>query len=272
MRANETQAFFIDSYITKNVNSLLNTDDPSFGRYMMLFNAISEDIVLKSSHSTGGKSSQTSMFRFERYNDFDAIELSRYTLKGPTGLNGGKQKTNMRYRDIYPSHLGRYDPNVCSSSDPGLTGYLCANVKFDKNGYFDSENNEPNAYDSAIDKIVDKHSEDGYVESRKDLLQLELSRNEEGFIVLKRKKSQEEMTAEFNKDPWEYGLYWLDGELHLMPKMNTTRDAKGFMTLKTKIPERRRFKSEEDELERDADGFVKLTRLVSRDKSKLKKK
>lgn len=265
MRANETQAFFIDSYITKNVNSLLNTDDPSFERYMRLFNAISEDIVLKSSHSVGGKSPQTSMFRFERYNDFDAIELSRYTLKGPTGLNGGKKKTNLKYRDIYPSHLGRYDPNVCSSSDPGLTGYLCANVQFDKNGYFDPEKSEPNNYDSVIDELIDRKCEDDYVEKRHEILETELSRGEDGFIKLKKRLTQEEYTAEFNKTPWAYGLYWENGELHLMPKQDSPRDAKGFIILKPRVPSKRRG---DDEQERDKDGFIVLKRIILRDRSK----
>lgn len=267
MRANETQAFFIDSYITKNVNSLLNTDDPSFERYMRLFNAISEDIVLKSSHSVGGKSSQTSMFRYERYNDFDAIELCRYTLKGPTGLNGGKKKTNMKYRDIYPSHLGRYDPNVCSSSDPGLTGYLCANVKFDENGYFDPDKSEPNNYDKVIDRVIDRCSEPGYLEMRRDIIKSELSRGDDGFIQLTRKRTQEEWTAEFNKNPWAHGLYWRDGELRLIPKQNHMRDTKGFILLKTKVPDRRR---NDEDMERDENGFIKLKRIIPKDKVKLK--
>lgn len=266
MRANETQAFFIDSYITKNVNSLLNTDDPSFERYMRLFNAISEDIVLRSSHSVGGKSSQTSMFRFERYNDFDAIELCRYTLKGPTGLNGGKKKTNMKYRDIYPSHLGRYDLNVCSSSDPGLTGYLCANVQFDENGYFDHDKSEPNGYDGIIDSLIDRRCEEGYIEKRNEIRKTELSRGEDGFIHLKKRLTQEEYTAEFNKTPWAYGLYWRNGELRLIPKQDSLRDAKGFIILKPKTPDKRR--RTDDDLERDKDGFIVLKRIISKEKTK----
>lgn len=269
MRANETQAFFIDTYITKNVNSLLNTDNPSFERYMRLFNSISEDTVFKASHSVG-KSSQSSMYRFERYNDFDAIELSRYTLKGPTGLNGGKKKTSMRYRDIYPSHLGRYDPNVCSSSDPGMTGYLCANVQFDENGYFDSEKSEPNNYDKMIDKAVDKIAEDNYIQSRRDIIELERSRDEDGFIVLKKKLNQQELQEEFNKYPWQYGLYVEDGALRIMPKqVGTQRDPKGFMILKPKTPEQ---KKDTEELPRDEDGFIILRRTIVKQPTTKKKK
>lgn len=270
LRANETQAFFLDTYITKNVNSLLNTDNPSMERYMRLFNSISEDIVFRSSHSVAGKSSQSSMFRFERYNDFDAIELSRYTLKGPTGLNGGKKKTSMRYRDIYPSHLGRYDPNVCSSSDPGLTGYLCANVQFDSNGYFDADKSEPNVYDKMILDAVDKIAEDNYVQSRKDIVETECSRGDDGFIQLRKKLTSQELQAEFNKYPWQYGLYAMDDGLHLIPKqVGTQRDPKGFMILKPRTPEQRK---DVEELPRDEDGFIILRRTVIKPPATKKKK
>lgn len=270
LRANETQAFFLDTYITKNVNSLLNTDNPSMERYMRLFNSISEDIVFRSSHSVAGKSSQSSMFRFERYNDFDAIELSRYTLKGPTGLNGGKKKTSMRYRDIYPSHLGRYDPNVCSSSDPGLTGYLCANVQFDNNGYFDADKSEPNVYDKMILGAVDKIAEDNYVQSRKDIVETECSRGDDGFIQLRKKLTSQELQAEFNKYPWQYGLYAMDDGLHLIPKqVGTQRDPKGFMILKPRTPEQRK---DVEELPRDEDGFIILHRTVIKPPATKKKK
>lgn len=270
LRANETQAFFLDTYITKNVNSLLNTDNPSMERYMRLFNSISEDIVFRSSHSVAGKSSQSSMFRFERYNDFDAIELSRYTLKGPTGLNGGKKKTSMRYRDIYPSHLGRYDPNVCSSSDPGLTGYLCANVQFDNNGYFDADKSEPNVYDKMILGAVDKIAEDNYVQSRKDIVETECSRGDDGFIQLRKKLTPQELQAEFNKYPWQYGLYAMDDGLHLIPKqVGTQRDPKGFMILKPRTPEQRK---DVEELPRDEDGFIILRRTVIKPPATKKKK
>lgn len=260
MRANEIQAYFFDSYITKNVNSLLNTDNPSFERYMRLFNAINEDTIFKASHATGSKSSSTSMFRYERYNDFDAIELARYTLKGPTGLNGGKKKTNIRYRDIYPSHLGRYDVNVCSSSDQGLTGYLCANVKFDKNGYFDPDNGEPNVYDPVIDEIMDRKAEPGYVQSRKDIIKTELSRGADGFIQLHRHKSQCEITRDMREDPWSFGLYWVGDELRIRPKQEGY-DQKGFIHM---IPKTAAKRPVEDDMERDKDGFIVLRKSISK--------
>src|SRR5699024_5370574 len=42
MRVNETQAYFFDNYITRNVYSLLNTDNPPFEKYVRLLNSINE--------------------------------------------------------------------------------------------------------------------------------------------------------------------------------------------------------------------------------------
>lgn len=259
MRANETQAYFFDSYITRNVYSLLNTDNPPFEKYVRLLNSINEFTLIRSTHGGGGKTTPTSMFRYERYNDFDAIELSRFTLKGPTGLNGGKKKTSLRYRDIYPSHLGRYDLNVCSSSDPGLTGYLTSNVQFDENGYFDTENSEPDDYDKVIDVLMDRKSEPDYCEKRKEYIRTQLSRDKDGFIVLQKKRTQEEWTKEFAKNPWAHGLYWQDNELRLMPKFENV-DAKGFVQLVKKTPGRRN----DDDMERDSEGFIILKRSMTK--------
>lgn len=257
MRANETQAYFFDSYITRNVYSLLNTDNPPFEKYLKLLNSISEFTLIRS--SSGGKSKATSMYRYERFNDFDAIELSRYTLKGPTGLNGGKKKTSIRYRDIYPSQIGRYDLNVCSSSDPGLTGYLTANVQFDKNGYFDTDSSEPDEYDTVIDVLIEKRCVPGYHEQRMDYIQIQLSRDSNGFMTLRRKRTTAEWNAEFNRDPWSYGLYPAADGLHLIHKQE--RDQKGFISLIKHTPTKRDKRAEEENFERDEDGFIVLKKI-----------
>lgn len=259
MRINEIQAFYFDQYVAQNVYSVLNTDNPPFSKYIKLLNAINEKTLMQASTSGGAKkggqkSSSTSMFRYERYNDFDAIDLVRYTLKGPTGLNGGKKKTNINYRDIYPSHIGRYDLNVCSSSDPGLTGYLCANLKFDPAGHFGDEINEPDVYDSTIMKQLEKRQEKGYRKNRDDYLEIQLARDEDGFFRLKRKIPQWQMTHEFAKNPWKYGLFWYDGGLRLMSNLDGF-DQKGFLHLQKKSPSQR---TKDKDYKRDENGFIIL--------------
>ena len=118
-----------------------------------------------------------------------------------------------------------------------------------------------------IDRVIDRCSEPGYLEMRRDIIKSELSRGDDGFIQLTRKRTQEEWTAEFNKNPWAHGLYWRDGELRLIPKQNHMRDTKGFILLKTKVPDRRR---NDEDMERDENGFIKLKRIIPKDKVKLK--
>ena len=268
MRVNEIQAYYFDSYIARNVYSLLNTDNPPFQKYLRLLNSINEFTLIKAATSTpkgkgGNKASITSMYRYERYNDFDAIDLTRYTLKGPTGLNGGKKKTSMQYRDIYPSHIGRYDLNVCSSSDPGLTGYLCANCQFDENGHFSSDNNEPDEYDNKIDKILDKVAEKNYAKNRAEYVATQLSRDSDGFLHLQRRIPAHEMTFEFIQNPWKYGLYWEDNALRLKSRLEY--DAKGFLHLQKKSPSQRRA---ERDYQRDDNGFI----ILKKKENKLTKK
>ena len=87
IRANECIAYYFDAYVTRNVNSLLNSDSAPIERYEKLLNSINEYTLFKAIRSN--KANPYSLFRYEAYNDFDAINISRYTLKGISGLNGG---------------------------------------------------------------------------------------------------------------------------------------------------------------------------------------
>lgn len=266
VRANETLAYFFDKHISKNVYSLLNTDDPPIEKYIRLLNSINEFTLLKGAHG-GDKSGPTSMFWYERYNDFDAIEISRFTLKGPTGLNGGKKGISTPYRDIYPSHIGRYDLNVCSSSDPGLTGFLCANVQLGPTGYFDPTDTEPDNYDPIIDTILDRFADPVYVQVRKDYIDTQLSRDEEGYINLRKRMTVTEMQHEFVTKPEKYGMYRTNEGLKLIPRMDAV-DQKGF-----KILVKKRAQKIDPHKDRDADGFMVLRRVVTKlDRVKPKKK
>lgn len=263
VRSNEVLAYFFDNYITRNVYSLLNTDNPPFEKYIRTLNSINENTLIRATQS-GGKSSPTSMFRYERYNDFDAIELARYTLKGPTGLNGGKHKTSLRYRDIYVSQYGRYDLDVCSSSDPGLTGYLTSNVKLDKNGYFDSTMTEPDEYDPVIDQITAKYGDDEYTKKRLNYIRFQLNRGKDGYVHLSRKKTRDEIVAIFWEDPDKYGMYRSGEYLKLKPKI-TNRDPKGYIILTPKTD------GGMGKYQRDKDGYIHLHRVTTKMDAKNKK-
>lgn len=264
VRANETLAFFFDKHVSKNVYSLLNTDNPPFDKYMRLLNSINEYTLLKGAHG-GGKTSPGSMFRDERYNDFDAIERSRYTLKGPTGLNGGKKGINWRYRDIYPSHMGRYDINVCSSSDPGLTGYLCANAQLDKNGYFDSRDAEPDNYDPVIGIVLSRFADPDYKRKRDDYIDRRTHADTDGFVVLRKRKTSKQIQDAMIHTPNKIGLYRFkdsDGSFarKLTPKMERGPD--GFIQLR----DRRKVRGGAFVIDdnRDAEGFYVLKKSVTK--------
>lgn len=266
VRANEVLAYYFDYYITRNVYSLLNTDNPPFDKYLKLLNSINEFTLIRSTQSSD-KSSPSSMFRYEQFNDADFIDISRYTLKGPTGLNGGKQEISLKYRNIYPSQYGRYDLNVCSSSDPGLTGYLTANVKLDRNGYFDSTNNEPDSYESSIDAIIEQYGSEEYAKARHSYNMMELSRDANNFIRLTKKLKGEALWQAMREDPYQYGLYWSDGFLKLIPKME--RNQKGFIVLTKKTPSKKPVgKSDKNQVHRDPDGFIRLHRVVTKMEAK----
>ena len=250
IRGNECIAYFFDAYITRNVYSLLNANNVPFDRYEKLLNAINETSLLKSGRSGSAKGSAHSIYRYENYNDFSAINASRHSLKGPNGLNGGKNGVSIKYKDIYPSHLGRYDLNVCSASAPGLTGYLAANCKLDENGYFDAENSEPDNYEMTLDPVLMATAEAGYQRSRLDMLRDEKTKDEDGFLVLKRQLTPEELNKEFNEHPEKHGLYRCGDELHLLHKHELV-DAKGFPLLIRK-------NSRDDRHVRDSEGFIIL--------------
>jgi len=257
VRANETIAYYFDKHISRNVYSLLNTDDAPIEKYIRLLNSINEFTLLKGAHG-GDKSGPSSMFWYERFNDFDALELSRFTLKGPTGLNGGKNGTNLKYRDIYPSHFGRYDPNVCSSSDPGLTGFLCANVQLGPTGYFDSSETEPDNYDPAIDVILEHFADPTYARVRRDYIQMQLSRDADGFIQLKHRRSVAEMQKAFVTTPEKYGMFRTKDGLKLIPRMDAV-DSKGF-----KVLVKRKKVQVDPTKDRDADGYYVLRQVVTK--------
>lgn len=165
-----------------------------------------------------------------------------------------KYGTSLAYRDIYPSHLGRLDMNVCSSSDPGLTGYLTCNCQVDEQGYFDGKDSEPDCYDTVIDRRLEKMADPKYLKKRQEIMQMEADRGDDGFIQLKRRISPMQMNRMFEQDPDKYGLYAVGNELYLIPKHNKI-DNKGFMELELLPGASLDPKVKSD---RDKDGFIVL--------------
>ena len=84
IRANECIAYYFDAYITRNVNSLLNSDSAPMERYEKLLNAINENTLFKAIRSN--KANPYSLFRYESYNCLDAVNQLRWSVKGVSGV------------------------------------------------------------------------------------------------------------------------------------------------------------------------------------------
>ena len=221
IRTTETLAYYFDAHITRNINSVLNAENITSGSIDRLLNSINLFTMMKAIYSN--KNSPYSLFRYERYNDLDAVNLSRYTFKGPGGLNGGKNGTSSIYRDIYPSHYLRFDLN--SSSDPGLTGYLAANVDIKEGGYFEHVK-EPDFYEDEIEETLSplRQFRKDYQKERLHIRDVEMSKNDKGQIVLSRVKSDKELLEEVKKNPYAHGLYLThNGRFRLMPRYETNK-------------------------------------------------
>jgi hypothetical protein len=146
IRNSEIVVSYWDAYLRGNMNSMLNSQVTA-GRLEKFLNTITPDALMRAT--------KKDMFRYERFNDFTVAEISRYTMKGVGSIKGGKHKTSISHRALYPSYIGRIDINSCSSTDPGLSGYLCCNAKITDDGRF-SDSYEPESFDKSMNKIREK--------------------------------------------------------------------------------------------------------------------
>lgn len=201
LRSNECIAFFFDSTISNAIYSLLNTSNPSIEKYVSTLNSISLNMLIKSGTLRGKKSgSSYSIYHYERFNDLGGvINRSRYSLRGPNGITASKHSIKDEYKNIWPSHLGRFDINYCSSNTPGITGLLAANCKIYENGYLVPDYREPD--DDSLFNMIEtalrkgKIPKDYYMQSR-EFFYIESVKNEDGSISLKRKKNFKERIAD----------------------------------------------------------------------------
>jgi hypothetical protein len=195
IRNTEVIASYLDKYIRNNINSVLNAESVDRERLSKLLNTITHDTLMK---ATNGKDSYD-LFKYDRFNDFTAGELSRYTFKGNGGIPGNKHKTSTEQREIHPSHIGIIDLNVTSASNPGLTGNLCANVKLYNGGRL-SAKKDPDAsikLFELLDEVRPIHDHDKH-----QTIQLELHRDgETNKIKLIKRKSVDEEFEDIINDP-----------------------------------------------------------------------
>lgn len=143
LRCNEYVASLLNDIISerikKFVNTTANTKDKLETKYNNFFSYRGNEIISKL-HSSG-------LLRYDDVvNDMDLFQRCKVTSKGPSSGNKTDSKTvSAKRRGLDPSHLGRFDINFCSSSDPGLTNYLSLGCKTD-GMYFKGSPAEPEEF------------------------------------------------------------------------------------------------------------------------------
>lgn len=131
-RGNECIAASLNTLISNKIKSFVNSDNDSLtdekllAKYNDLFSYKGYELINRL-HSSG-------LLRFaDDVNDIDFFNKLRYTSKGINSMGGkpGSRTVSSAYRTIHPSHLGRVEINYCSSSDPGMTGFITPMVETD---------------------------------------------------------------------------------------------------------------------------------------------
>lgn len=97
---------------------------------------------------------QLSVFR-DVVTDCDAIEATKYSIKGQSGIGNNSKSIPDIYRYPHESHFGIIDLDATSASDPGATGIICPMTKL-YNGSF-SEFEEPNTWPEMYAKLLDEY-------------------------------------------------------------------------------------------------------------------
>ena len=87
--------------------------------------------------------------------DNDAINVLKYTYKGPSGLGDtdGAAVPEI-YRYVHYSNYGIVDMDSSSATDPGLSGSICPLTDIYDNGYF-SDYQEPMTWEEEYNKTLD---------------------------------------------------------------------------------------------------------------------
>ena len=151
LRCNEYIAQLLTRSLTERVNRILSLGkEPSLKDLTDIFK-FKGDIFIQQLF-------KSSIFQFDdQINDQDIWGKLKFTQKGPQSL-GNKNVTTTKYRGIDPSYIGRFDLNVCGSSDPGTTGVLTPYCKTE-GLYFNATNSEPQSFRYELEKdIFDYHT------------------------------------------------------------------------------------------------------------------
>lgn len=149
IRINEYIAAHFSRFLKDKVNYALNLK-PYDKEKLSKFFKFDEYILIK----TLFKSKKPSpLFRYNiDINDLQALNGLKFSFTGIQGLPSDKVKDEQR--DIYPSHLGRFELNAISSSSPGISGMLTPFCKIYDGGYFGESQTIEKPYVKKLQKRI----------------------------------------------------------------------------------------------------------------------
>ena len=198
IRINEYIAAYFGRYLKDKVNYALNLKPYDKEKLAKIFK-FDEHILIKSLFR-GKKPSP--LFRYNiDINDLQALNGLKFSFTGIQGLPSDKVKDEQR--DIYPSHLGRFELNAISSSSPGISGMLTPFCKIYDGGYFGEAEAIEKPYVKKLYKRMEKIKENDQLygmikahykkieeehERRKFLIKYQDFRNEKGYIQITKPK------------------------------------------------------------------------------------
>lgn len=197
IRYNEYIAAYFGMILKTKVNYALNMKNYDPDKLVKIFK-LNEHVLFK---ALFGGMKACPLFRYNiDTNDLQALNGLKFSITGIQGIPSKRVKDEQR--DIYPSHLGKFELNAISSGSPGLSGMLTPFCKIYGDGYFGSEEETTKSrYRAKLKKRVKhiKEDEERYEkikqhhdnavaqhEKRMWLYKYSAFRNQKGFINITR--------------------------------------------------------------------------------------
>lgn len=196
IRTNEYIAAYFGKFLKDKVNYALNMRRDDKDKLARIF-TFDEHILIKALFR--GKKA-CPLFRYNiDINDLQALNGLKYSFTGIQGLPSDKVKDEQR--DVYPSHIGKFELNSISASAPGITGMLTPFCKIYDGGYFGEAKTIVKPYEKKLRKnikairdnselysVLKQHANlaDNVHTKRLSSLRYQDFRNDSGYITLTR--------------------------------------------------------------------------------------
>jgi hypothetical protein len=149
IRTNEYIAAYFGKFLKDKVNYALNMRPYDKEKLAKVFK-FDEHVLIKALFR--GKKT-CPLFRYNiDINDLQALNGLKFSVTGIQGLPSDKIKDEQR--DLYPSHLGRFELNAISSSSPGVSGMLTPFCKIYDGGYFGEAKTIEKPYEKKLRKRI----------------------------------------------------------------------------------------------------------------------